>query len=317
MFDGQDPTQESAEGGPDHNPRYALLAAGWSVATVTILIFIKIWAYVVSDSSAMLATLMDSVMDAGVSLILLMAVRYSLKPADEGHRYGHGKIEGLAALFQSAMMFGGACFILFESGHKFLHPQDVSNHFLGAGVAGVAIVLSIVLVMVQRFALARAPSLAIEADRAHYTTDIALNGAVIVALMINYYGGPLWVDPLTAILIAGYFMWTSVHIGRQGADMLMDRESPNAVRDRIHAIVKNHPEVLGIHDLRTRKSGMVLHISFDVEIDPDFTLRAAHDVTRELEQMILKDFPYAEILIHMDPYGDTFDARHTVKGVHH
>lgn len=313
MLDGIEPEPKKIE----HNPRYALLAAGWSVVTVSILILIKIWAYVESDSSAMLATLMDSVMDAGVSVILLLAVRYSLKPADHGHRHGHGKIEGIAALFQSAMMFAGACFILFESGHKFLHPQTVSHHMTGVVVAGVAIGLSLVLVMVQRFALARAPSLAVEADRAHYTTDIALNGTVIVALLVHYYGGPAWVDPLTALCIAGYFGWTSWHIGRQGADMLMDKELSPAVRERIESIVKNHDEVLGIHDLRTRRSGMVLHITFDVEIDPDFTLRAAHDVTRELEQMILADFPYAEILIHMDPHGDTFDARHTVKGVHH
>lgn len=314
MFDGID---DSSPKKPEHNPRYALLAAGWSVATVCILIVIKIWAYVASDSSVMLATLMDSVMDAGVSVILLLAVRYSLKPADDGHRHGHGKIEGIAALFQSAMMFSGACFILFESGHKFLHPQTVTHHMTGVAVAGVSIALSLVLVMVQRFALARAPSLAVEADRAHYVTDIALNGAVMMALLVHYVGGPLWVDPLTAIVIAGYFGWTSWHIGRQGADMLMDKELPPAVRERIESIVKNHDEVLGIHDLRTRRSGMVLHITFDVEIDPELTLRAAHDVTRDLERMILADYPYAEILIHMDPHGDTFDARHTVKGVHH
>ncbi|MBN8520646.1 MAG: cation transporter [Alphaproteobacteria bacterium] len=302
---------------PAHNPRYALWAAGWSVATVSILISIKLWAYIESDSSAMLASLLDSLMDAGVSIILLFAVRYSLKPADKGHRYGHGKIEGIAALFQSAMMFAGACFILFESGHKFLHPQAISHHGLALWVSGVAILLSLILVAVQKFSLARAPSLAIEADRAHYKSDIFLNLAVIFALIIHAQGGPLWVDPAVAIVIAGYFAFTSWQIGKQGADMLMDREMPSAVRERIKMIVSRHDDVLGIHDLRTRKSGMVLHISFDVEIDPDLTLRTAHEVTRQLEQSLLEDFPYAEILIHMDPYGDTFDARHSVKGVHH
>ncbi len=300
-----------------YNPIFALWAAGWSVATVSLLIVIKLWAYIESDSSSMLASLLDSLMDAGVSIILLFAVRYSLKPADKGHRYGHGKIEGIAALFQSAMMFAGACFIIFESGHKFLHPQPISHHGLALWVSGTAILLSLILVTVQKFSLVRAPSLAIEADRAHYKSDIFLNLAVIFALVIHAQGGPLWVDPAMAILIAGYFAWTSWKIGTQGADMLMDREMPSAVRDRIKMIVSRHDDVLGIHDLRTRKSGMVLHISFDVEIDPDLTLRSAHEVTRQLEQSLLEDFPYAEILIHMDPYGDTFDARHSVKGVHH
>lgn len=301
----------------DPKPALALVAAGWSVTTVAVLLVIKTYAYVESGSAAILATLMDSVIDAGVSVILFLAIRLSLKPADTVHRHGHGKVEGLAALFQAAMMFGGAAFLVFEAAHRFIHPDVVEHHVLSGSIAALAIVLSVILISVQRYVLKRAPSLALEADRAHYTTDIALNGSVIAALAIDYYGGPHWVDPAVALCIAGYFAWTSWGIGMQGTDMLMDREMPDAVRKRIIDIVNRHDEALGIHDLRTRKSGMVLHISFDVEIDPHMTLSQAHDVTRELENMILADFPYAEVLIHMDPHGDTYDARHSVKGVHH
>lgn len=298
-------------------PRYALMASAWAIGTVSILIVIKSLAYLKSDSTAILATLTDSINDAGISLMMLLALRYSLKPADKGHRHGHGKAEGLAALFQAAFLSGAGVFLGLSALERFARPVEVTDHVLSITVAGIAIVLSIILVAVQKYCLARAPSLAIEADRLHYTTDVFLNGTVVLALLVDFYGGPAWVDPLCGLFVAFYMFRAAKQVGIEAADMLMDRELPKAVRERIKEIVMRHDDVHDLHDLRTRKSGMTLHISFDVEIDPAMSLRDAHQVTRDLENMILQDFPQAEIIIHMDPVGDIHDARHTVKGVHH
>lgn len=298
-------------------PRYALIASAWVMATVATLIVIKGYAYLESGSTAVLATLTDSLTDAGISLMMLLALKFSLRPADESHRHGHGKMEGVAALFQAAFLSGAGLFLIFESLHRFADPQPVTSHFLGIGVAGIAIILSLILVMVQKYCLKRAPSLAVEADQAHYQTDVLLNGSVIVSLLLNYYGAPAWTDPACAIFIAGYYAYTSISIAASAIDMLLDRELPEAVRNRIKDIIGKHPDILGFHDLRTRKSGMVIHISFDVEIDPKLTLYHAHEITRALEHDIIDDYPYAEIIIHKDPYGDIDDTRHQVKGVHH
>lgn len=300
-----------------HNPRYALFASLWAVGTVTILISIKSYAYYLSDSAAMLATLTDSVVDAAVSLMMLFAVRLSLKPADEKHRHGHGKIEGIAALLQGAFMGGAGLFLAFEAFDRFVNPVQLSDHRLAVIVAFIAILMSVILVTVQKFVLRRAPSLAIEADHAHYKTDIFLNGSVIVALLVDYYGGPGWLDSSFALLIAAYFILTSWRITNKSVDMLMDKELPDKVRFHIEQIVLDHKDVHGMHDLRTRMSGMSMHISFDVELDPAMTLEAAHDVVRELDHRILDVYPHAETIIHMDPVGDTEDARHSVRGVHH
>lgn len=298
-------------------PRYALLASAWAVVTVAILIGIKGWAYWVSGSAAILATLTDSLNDAGMSLMMLIALRYSLKPADKGHRYGHGKAEGIAALFQAALLTGAGFFLGLSALDRFAEPQAVTNHILAMTVAGIAIVMSILLVAVQKFCLKRAPSLAVEADQLHYSSDVFLNLTVMISIFINYKGGPVWVDTLCALGVAGYLWFGAARIAKTAADMLMDRELPKAVRERIKMIVMKHDDVHSLHDLRTRKSGMTIHISFDVEIDPEMPLRDAHEVTRDLETMILIDFPEAEIIIHMDPIGDIHDARHRVKGVHH
>ena len=299
------------------NPRFALLASFWAVGTVTILIVIKTYAYYVSGSAAILGTLTDSITDAAISIMMLFAVRYSLKPADKDHRHGHGKIEGIASLMQGAFMAGAGVFLCFEAAERFINPAIVTHHKLAIIVAGVAIILSFIVVSVQKFALRRAPSLAIEADHAHYKTDIALNSAVILALVIDLYGGPVWLDPAFALLIAAYFLWTAFRITNRSVDMLMDKEMSLKVRQHIEDIVRQNLHVHGMHDLRTRQSGMQMHISFDVELYPELSLKQAHDIVRELDHAILEHYPHAEIIIHMDPIGDTDDPRHRVRGVHH
>lgn len=293
-------------------PRYAMFASLWALGTVATLIVIKGYAYWMSDSAAVLATLTDSFTDAAMSLAMLWALSYSLRPADRSHRHGHGKMEGVGALFQSACLLGAALFLIFESLQRFAQPQEVTHHILSVWVAGIAVVLSFILVMVQKYCLSKAPSLAIESDQAHYSTDIALNGSVIAAVLTDYYGGPGWADPLCALAVAVYYLYACRKIGLKALDMLTDRELPHAVRDRIIGIIKRHADILGWHDLRTRRSGMIIHISFDVEIDPTITLKEAHDLVRALEEDILQDYPYAEILIHKDPFGDPHDHRHGV-----
>jgi len=263
-----------------YQPKLAMVASLTAIIVVTILIFMKSYAYSASNSGAMLGSLMDSVVDAAVSLMLFFSLRLSLKPADETHRHGHGKVEGLAVLTVS---------------------------FIGMA-------LSVFVVLVQKFVLSRAPSLVIEADHAHYKADILLNGGVILAILIHYYKGPVWVDTGFAFLIAAYFFFTAYQIINKSIGMLMDKELSDDVRDHIVALVHAHPDVHDMHDLRTRQSGMQAHISFDVELAPNLSLQAAHDIVRQLDQMILTHYPYMEVIIHMDPIGDTADPRHHVDG---
>lgn len=296
---------------------WAMFAARWAVGTVLVLITIKAYAYSMSGSVGVLGSLVDSAGDAGISLMMLMAIRYSTKPADADHRYGHGKIEGLAALFQGAFLAGAAFFLILESLQSFATPEPISHHMLAVGVAGVSIVLSMILVTVQNYALKKTHSLALAADQSHYKSDIALNGGVILGLVLNYAGGPLWVDPMIGLIIAGVIGLSAYKIGLSASDMLMDKELPDDVRLEITRVVEAHTGVYGMHDLRTRRTGANVHISFDIEVDPDITLQAAHEISRELEARILEKFPGADIIIHKDPKGDIYDARHRVHGVHH
>lgn len=296
--------------------RAALMAGAASIAVACVLIAAKSAAAWYSGSASVAASLADSVADALMSVTNFMAIRYALKPADHEHRFGHGKIEGLAALLQAALIAGAGILLLRESAHRFLDPHPVENLALAAGVMVFSIVLSAALVAVQSASLKKAPSLAVESDRAHYATDIAINGGVLAVMGILYAGGPAWADPAFAATVAVYLAFTAYGIARQGLDMLLDRELPAHERQAITARVESDPDVIGIHDLRTYRSGMRTFISFDVELDPDLTLREAHDIVRKVENTLLADFPHAEIMIHADPRGDTDDSRHHVEGVH-
>jgi len=294
----------------------ALIAGAASVATVLVLIVIKSFALIQTGSASILASLIDSVVDASVSIMTFLAIKISLKPADEDHRHGHGKVEGLAALFQAAFIAGAGFFLLLESAGRFTGPAATQENDIAIAIMAVATILSVILVMVQNYSLKFAPSLAVEADRAHYSSDILMNVGVIGVLFGLQHGAPWWIDPAFAVLVAFYLALTVRRIAGKAVDMLLDRELSGDARERITKKVLSHKYVMGMHDLRTSKSGMKIFISFDIELDPSLLLYNAHEIVREVEFELLIDFPNAEILIHADPHGDTYDTRHSGE-VHH
>ena len=294
----------------------ALIAGAASVATVLVLIVIKSFALIQTGSASILASLIDSVVDASVSIMTFLAIKISLKPADEDHRHGHGKLEGLAALFQAAFIAGAGFFLLLESAGRFTGPAATQENDIAIAIMAVATILSVILVMVQNYSLKFAPSLAVEADRAHYSSDILMNVGVIGVLFGLQHGAPWWIDPAFAVLVAFYLALTVRRIAGKAVDMLLDRELSGDARERITKKVLSHKYVMGMHDLRTSKSGMKIFISFDIELDPSLLLYNAHEIVREVEFELLIDFPNAEILIHADPHGDTYDTRHSGE-VHH
>ncbi len=297
--------------------RSSLMAAYAAISIVFVLICVKAGAYYMSGSVSILSSLTDSIVDSLVSVAALMSIYYSHRPADEDHRWGHGKMEAVSALFQSAMIVGGGAFLVFESVNRITNPEPVQQHMLGITVMVISIVLSIILVRIQRKALDVHDSLAVEADSAHYGSDIIVNVGVITVLAASAYGAPLWIDPLFALVVAVFMAYLARNIAQKAMDVLLDRELPDEDRNKIIGIIESHSDVTGWHDLRTRKNGTITVIAFDMEADGDLTLRAAHNIAKDIENGILEFFPLSEVFIHIDPHDDLDDARHRVKGVHH
>ena len=285
------------------NARLMRRATYASVAVAATLIVVKTAAWIVTDSVAILSSLIDSWLDALASAVNLLAVRHALLPADSEHRFGHGKLESVAGLGQSAFIAGSAVLLLFEAGHRLIAPAPVSNEIFGIGVMVFTIALTLVLVRFQITVVARTKSVAIGADSLHYKGDILLNGSVLVSLALSMSLGWGFLDPIFAIAIAGYILWNAWRIVAQSLAVLMDRELPDEDRGRIREIALAHPDVREMHDLRSRTSGTMTFIQMHLEMDGDIKLARAHGIADEVEAEIRAAFPGAEIIIHQDPEG--------------
>ena len=274
-----------------------------AVVTGLFLVAIKIVAFIVTDSMAMMASLSDSALDVIGSFVNLLAVRTALTPADHEHRFGHGKAEPLAGLAQGAFIAGSATFVVIEAIKRLLEPRPVEHGLVGLVVMAVSIVAAVSLVVAQRYVVRRTGSIAINADFMHYLGDIVVNLGVVAAIVLATSFALPAADPIIGILVAFLLAAGSWNVFRQSYNQLMDRELPDADRERIKSIVMHHPAVHDMHDLRTRAAGVRAFIQVHIELDPTLSLMSAHAVADEVEAALNQAFPNAEVIIHEDPEG--------------
>lgn len=287
----------------NHQQNYSFwvrLASTSSVLVAVTLIAIKLYAWLQTESASMLASLTDSILDSGASIFSFFAIRYALQPADEEHRFGHGKAESLAALAQSAFIAGSSMLLVFHSIQQLLHGGSIPKIGDGIVVSVIAIFITSILIVIQRIAIRQTQSQAIKADNLHYQSDILLNFAVIVALMLTSMGW-LWADSIFAIGIAGYLIVGAIKIGWDAFQSLMDRELSEEHQKHIAETTMSVDGVKGFHGLRTREAGPVRFIQLHIELDNSLSLLRAHAIADDVEAELMKVFPGADIIVHMDP----------------
>jgi ferrous-iron efflux pump FieF len=292
--------QNNGTGADARLKRWASVA---SLSVATILISLKFFAFLGTNSVSMLSSLMDSCFDMLASLVALISVTQAASPADRDHRFGHGKIEALGALAQSLFVLGSALFLFAESMRRFFRPITPEDPGFGIAVMIVSIVLTTCLIAYQRFVIRRTQSVIVAADSLHYTGDVLMNLGVLAALALGYLTKWPYFDPLFAFAIAIRLLMGAWEIGKTSFDILLDKELPDAERQKIKDIVKSHARVRGIHDLRTRSTGERVFMEFHIEVDPVMTIAEVHDVMDDVEIMLFAAFEKAEVLIHPEPEG--------------
>lgn len=294
------PPKQTSRATPEQAARLMRLATYASVSVAGLLIVTKLVAWQMSGSVSLLATLVDSILDALASLVNLFAVRHALAPADDEHRFGHGKAEALAGLGQATLITGSSMFLMYEAVQRLLNPVAVEGYQLGMWVMVFSIAMTLLLLTFQRHVILRTDSTAIRADALHYRTDLLVNAGVLLALALSRWGWPGF-DPLFAIAIAFYILYSAWEIISHAFDHLMDRELPDEERLEIEQTVLAHAEVRGLHDLRTRRSGTATFVQMHVELDDHLSLLEAHRIAEEVEAAVVAAFPGAEVIIHPDP----------------
>jgi cation diffusion facilitator family transporter len=276
------------------------LATFAALATALTLALAKAIAWWLSGSVSLLAGLTDSLLDGAASLLNLIAVHYALRPADEDHRYGHGKAEALAGLGQALFIGASALLVGSHAIDRLLHPEPIGAPALGIAVMLLSLALTIALLLFQNHVVKLTGSTAIRADSLHYRSDLLLNSSILLALVLASYGWPQ-LDAIFGIAIALYIFWSATSIAREAATVLMDKELDPQISAQMHSLACAVPGVLGVHDLRTRLSGTHWFVQLHVELPGELSLQEAHCLCDQVEAAIRAEFPRAEVLVHADP----------------
>lgn len=277
--------------------RQATLA---SLTVAVILIVAKGVAWWLSGSVSLLAGLTDSLLDGAASLLNLLAVHYSLRPADDDHRYGHGKAEALSAIAQALFIAVSAVLVAIQAVEHLRHPEPLGSPELGIAVMLLSLALTVALLAFQYRVIRITGSTAIRADSLHYRSDLLLNSSILAALVLAWLG---WqqLDAVFGLGIAVYILWSAVQIAREAVAVLMDEELPTDVSAHMLELACQVPGVLGAHDLRTRISGTHWFVQLHLELPGALSLTVAHDLCEQVERAIIAAYPKAEVLVHADP----------------
>ena len=290
-------------------------AAYASISMAGALVAIKGWAAWSTGSTAMLGSLADSGLDLVSSIATLAGVWVAGQPADDNHRFGHGKAEALSAMFQVVLIAFSALGLGVHAIDQLIHGGRTQAAGAGIVVSGVAIVGTLAVIGWQRHVIRRTGSLAISTDHIHYQADLLVNIAVIAALVLDQYVGFRLADPLFGLGIACWLGWGAWVASQEALIQLMDREWPEEKKARFLEVLSHHPQLRGVHDLRTRTAGNHDFVQFHVWVDGRMTVTEAHRVMDELEVKVLEEFPGVEILIHPDPVGHIVEAGEAARDV--
>ena len=294
------------------NAEYAIWVrrSGFLTLGVAVLIvLLKLTAAVLTNAAAALASFMDALLDVLVSLLNFAALRYALKPADADHRFGHGKMEAVMALFQAAFLIGAAVLLFHQGVSRYYSPEPIAALYSGIWLTVLCTALTIFLVLVQRLVIKRTGSLAVKADSAHYRGDILMNAAVILALFL-VANSLLWADAVIAVLIALYLSWNAWQLARESLKHLLDQELTPEQRQSIVATLQSLPQVVAVDQLRTRQAGPRVFVQLRLVLPDELSLVRAHDIVDDAERRIAALFKDAEVIIHADPASAVAQAEY-------
>jgi cation diffusion facilitator family transporter len=283
--------------------RFKQRTAALSVASNSTLILLKVVAGTITGSVAILTDAVHSSIDLIASIVAYVSVRKAEEPADETHRYGHEKIENLAAAIEGILILVGSAAIGFEAIRRLVVGGHV--HTVGLGIAVVA--FSIVVNLVVSGLLARGARLtdspALAGDATNLRTDAMTSGAVLLALAGVRITGAQWLDPAVALLVAVVTVASGIRLLTRSSQVLVDQALPpeevDAIRDAIAGFAPSG--VVGYHELRTRRAGARRYVDLHVQFRAGTSLESAHRTAHELQDVIAQRLRTADVLIHLEP----------------
>ena len=276
--------------------------ANLSVLSNSCLVILKVVAGVLMGSVGVMSEALHSGMDLVAAVIAKYSVKRSAEPADRDHQYGHGKFENMSGLFEGALIFVVAAIIVIEASRRLLSLTDVEYVPAGMAVMGISTVVNI-HVSRRLFEVARrTDSLALEADAYHLRTDVWTSAGVFVALGVIQLTGWQYVDPVVAIVVAGFIIRAAYSITSRSADGLLDRTLPEHEMMIVKEILLEHEtHFVDWHRLRTRKTGSERQLDLHVTVPSAMSVSESHVLVEAMECEIRLRLPRSTIVIHVEP----------------
>jgi cation diffusion facilitator family transporter len=278
-------------------------AAIVSVISNTSLIALKITAGLLTGSVGILSDAAHSLMDLIASVIAFASVRKSDEPADATHRYGHEKLEDLAAGAQALLLLLGAGFIAFEAIRRLIDGGKVSSVGIGVVVAALAAATNLLVSTYLARVGQATVSAALHATAIDLRTDAVVSLGVLVSLALVALTGASWIDPIAGLVIASAITTSGVRILLDSARRLVDEALPADELAQLQAVVGSFlgDEVVGFHDLRARHVGSNHQVDLHLQFVSGTSLERAHEVSHRLQDAIVAALPATTVLVHLEP----------------
>lgn len=273
-----------------------------SVAVNILLSCVQILLGIFSGSQGLIADGIHSFSDLVSDFVVLIANKKSRKPSDEDHPYGHGRYENGASLIIGAILFLVGSIMIWSASGKLWHPEAISEvHIVALWVALFALVTKELLFRYMLAVATRIQSSLLIANAWHARSDAASSVVVSVGIVGNLLGFP-WLDPVAAIVVGVLIARMGYTFAANALHDLMDRSVSTEMETAIKAIILAVPDVLGVHDLKTRKTGDLILVDVHIEVDGELSVSEGHDIARAVRQAVLENKNVLDVMIHTDPY---------------
>jgi cation diffusion facilitator family transporter len=285
--------------------------AALSVASNTTLIIIKIIAGILSGSVSIISEAIHSSMDLLAALIAFFAVRFSAKPADKDHPYGHGKMENISGTVEGLLIFVASIIIIYQAFDKIIHPRHIETD-MAYVAAAVMIVSSVINIFVSRMlykVAKKTESMALEADALHLKTDVLTSAGVALGIMLIAITGINILDPIVAILVAMLILKEAFTLCKKAVLPLLDPKLCDDEEKLIQVVMEKYKhKIIDFHSLRTRKSGNIKYIDFHMTVVKELTVEQSHMLCEAIEDDLETVLKHTNVSIHIEP-GDAKDMR--------
>ena len=271
-----------------------------SVIAAIFLTGFKLVIGLLTGSLGILSEALHSSLDLVAAIITFFAVRFADVPPDEGHNYGHGKIENYSALVETLLLVITCGWIIYEATRRLItnevHIEVTVWSFV---VIATSIVIDFSRSRILYKVAKKHESQALEADALHFSTDIWSSAVVLIGLTgaaFNFH----YADPIAALIVAMIVLTVSYRLGKKSFDALLDK-APAGLHERVEEIVKNILEVKQFHDIKVRESGPNKFVDINIHVDKNMTIDHAHEISHKVEEAIITKIKNVKVMVHTEP----------------